>query len=74
MLVSFDTKFIRRDQKRRMNGEAWQASLTCFWESLIILISKDTYVVLYLLCIIRGCNGKKTEKQMKSRYSFVQTC
>ena len=37
MLVSFDIKFIRRDQKQHKNGEA----------SLINFISKDTYLVFY---------------------------
>ena len=40
MLVSFDIKFIRRDQKQRMNGEACQASRTYFWSSLINLYLK----------------------------------
>ena len=30
MLVSFDIKLIRRDQKQHMNGEACRASPTCF--------------------------------------------
>ena len=37
--------FIRRDQKQHRNGEACQASPTCFWSSLIKLMSKDTYMV-----------------------------
>ena len=40
MLMSFDIKFIRRDQKQHSNGEACRASLMCFWSSLINLISK----------------------------------
>ena len=43
--MTFDIKFIRRDQKQRRNGEACRASPTCFWLSLINLISRDTYVV-----------------------------
>ena len=43
----FDSKFISRDQKQRRNGEACRASPTCFWSSLIKLISKDTYMVFY---------------------------
>ena len=43
MLVSFDIKFIRQDQKQHRNGEAFRASLTCFWSSLINLISKDKW-------------------------------
>ena len=70
MLVSFDIKFIRRGQKQHRNGKACQASSTCFWSSLINLISKDTYVVFYLSCIISRFNGEKTAKQMKSRRSF----
>ena len=42
MLVFIDIKFIRRDQKQRRNGEACRASPTCFWSSLINLISKKT--------------------------------
>ena len=33
MLVSFDIKFIRRDQKQRRNGEVCRARLMCFWYS-----------------------------------------
>ena len=43
MLVAFDIKFIKRDQKLRRNGEACRASPICFWSNLI---SKDTNVVL----------------------------
>ena len=52
MLVSSDIKFIRRDSKQSRNGKACRASPTCFCLSMINLISKDTYVVLYLSCII----------------------
>ena len=38
----------------RRNGEACRASSTCFWNSLINLISKDTYMVFYLFCIMRS--------------------
>ena len=74
MFVSFDIEFIRRDQKQCRNGEACRASATCFWSSLINMISKDTFVVFYLSCIVSRFNGEKTAKQMKSRCSFVQTC
>ena len=60
MLVSFDIKFIRRDQKQHRTGEACRASPKCFWSSLINLISKDTYVVFYLSCIICRFNGENT--------------
>ena len=73
MLVSSDTEFIRQDQKQRRNDEAYRVSLTCFWSSLINLISKDTYTVFYLSCIICGFNSEKTVKHMKSRCSFVRT-
>ena len=33
ILVSFDIKFIRQEQRR--NGEACRASPRCFWSSLI---------------------------------------
>ena len=65
MFVSFDNKFIRQDQKQRRNGEAFRASLTCFWSSQINLILKDIYVIFYLSCIIRRYNGKKKARQMK---------
>ena len=48
MLVSFDIKFIKRDQKQRRNGKACGASQTCFWLSLINLISEDTYMFFFL--------------------------
>ena len=48
ILMSFDIKFIRQDQKQCVNGEACRASWTCFWSSLIILIANDTYMVFYL--------------------------
>ena len=35
MLMSFDIKFIRRDQKQHRNGEACCVSPTCFWLSLL---------------------------------------
>ena len=73
MLVSSDIKFIRRDSKQSRNGKACRASPTCFCLSMINLISKDTYVVLYLSCIISRFNGEKTVKQLKSRHSFVRT-
>ena len=46
--VSFDITFISRDQTQSRNGEACRASPTCFWLSLINLISNDTYVGFYL--------------------------
>ena len=67
MSIYFDIKFIRRALKQGRNGEACQASPTCFWSSLINLISKDTYVVFGLSCIISSFDGEKTAKQMKSR-------
>ena len=60
MLVSFDIKFISRYQIQRRNGEACRASPTCFWSSLINLISKDSYVVFYLLCIISRFNSRRS--------------
>ena len=67
MLVSFDIKFIRQDQKQRRNGEACRASPTCFWSSLINLILKDTFTVFYLSCIINSLNGKKPATKEKKR-------
>ena len=71
MSVYFDVKFIRQDQKQCRHGEACKASATCFWSSLINLISRDIYMVFYLSCIISRFNGEKAAKQMKSRHSFV---
>ena len=66
--------FLYRDQRQCRNGKDCQSSPTCFWSSLINLISKDSYVVFYLSCIISRFNGEKTAKQMKNRRSFVRTC
>ena len=74
MLVSFDIKFIRRDQKQRRNSEACRASPTCFRSSLINLIFKDTNVVFYLSCTISKFNGEKLATQVKSRHSVFGTC
>ena len=71
MLVSFDSKFIRQDQKQRRNGEACRASPTCFWLSLIYLISKGTFVVFCLSCIISRLNGKKKNSQNKWKADAV---
>ena len=57
MLVYFDIKFIRRDQKQRRNGEA------CILRVFLLIIH---YQQIY--------DGEKTEKQMKSKGSFVPTC
>ena len=40
MLVYFDIKFIRQDQKQRWNGEACRASQKCFWSTLITRYQK----------------------------------
>ena len=45
ILVSFDIEFIRRYQKQCRHGEACRASPTCFWPSLINLISIGTYMI-----------------------------
>ena len=74
MLVSFDIKFIRRDQKQRKNGEAYRDSPTCFRASLINLISKDTNMVFYLSCVIKRFKGEQSVKQMKCKRSIVRTC
>ena len=64
MLVSFDIKFIRRDQKQHsLNGGACRASPTYFWSSLKNLISKDIYMVFYLPCIISSFIGEKKAKR-----------
>ena len=70
MLVSFDVKFIRRDQKQHRNGEACLASPTCFWLNLINLISKDTYMVFYLSCIISRFHDEKTVKKNVEQMQF----
>ena len=72
MLVSFDIKFMRRDQKQRRNGEACQASPMCFSSSLINLISKDIYMVFYVheSCIISKFYGKNDSETNKKRMQF----
>ena len=65
MLVSFDIKFTRR-------GLSSQSDV--FLVEPVNLISKATYVVFYLSCIIRKFNGEKIVKQMESRRSFIRTC
>ena len=57
MLVSFDIKFIRQDQKH-----IGRASPTCFWLSLINPISKDTIRLPHKhvrLALISGPNCSK---------------
>ena len=71
MLMSFDFKFIRQDQKQRRNGEACQAS---FWSGMIDLILKDTEIVFFLSFIISRFLGMKNIKETKSKCFFVQTC
>ena len=74
MLVSFDIKFIRQDQKQHMNGEACQTSPMCFWSSLINLISKDTYVVFYLLWIFSRFNAKRQQNKNSAEYGVSPAC
>ena len=53
VLVSF---VISNDQERLEIAQDWQglrAGLTCFWSSLINVISKDVNMVFCLSCIIR---------------------
>ena len=50
MFMSFDMKFIRRDQKMRRNGEARAEPFHIFWSSLINVISKDDFMIFYLSC------------------------
>ena len=64
MLVSFDTQFIRRDQKQCKNGEACRASPNCFWYSLINMILKANIMVFYLSCIISRFLSIKSVKKM----------
>ena len=64
---SFDIKFIRLNLKQPRNGEGYQVSLTCFWLSLKILISK---VVFYLSCIICRFNGEKKVKPNEEQTQF----
>ena len=48
ILVSFEIKFIRREQKQFRNDEACRASLTCFWLSLKTLYPKTlTWFSIY---------------------------
>ena len=66
--VSFNIKFIRRDQKQRRNGEACRASPTCIWSSLINLISKTlTWFSIYhaLSADLMAKESEKNENQMQ---------
>ena len=45
----FDVKFIRPDQKQPRNGEACRTSPTCFWSSLINLLSNTNNSFQYIL-------------------------
>ena len=72
MLVSFDIKFIRRHQKQRKNGEACRASPTCFWSSLINLISKHTkHGFLFIMHNYKILRYKKVSKEVENKRSFV---
>ena len=68
MLVSFEIKFIRRDQKQRRNGEACRAIQTCFWPSLINLISKDMWYSIYH-ALLADLIAKDNETNRKQFYS-----
>ena len=52
-VVSLDIKFMRPDEKQHRNGEACQARPTCFWSSLVNLMSKGTDMIFCLSCITR---------------------
>ena len=66
MLVSYAIKFIRRDQKQCRNGEACRASPTCFWSSLINLISKDIYVIFLFHALLANLMAKRQQKKCKA--------
>ena len=53
MLISFNMKFIRRNQIQRRSDEACRGSLICFCSSLVYLnlITKDTKHVFFLFFI-----------------------
>ena len=72
MLMSFYIKFIRLDKKQRRNGEACRASPTCFWSSLINLISKDTNMVFLFIThhkkTLMSTETKRNEKQQHSKF------
>ena len=72
MLVSFDIKFIRQDQKQCRNGEACRASPTCFWSSLINLTAKDTYVVFCLSRLLADLMAKRQQTQCKAEAVLFQ--
>ena len=57
MLVSFDTKFVRQDQKMARLAESLRP--TCFWSSLINLISKDPYVVSIYHALLADLMAKR---------------
>ena len=66
MLVSFDIKFVRRDQKEHRHGEACRISPTCFWSSLIDMVSEDTYVVLIYHALYADCMAKRYWNKRKA--------
>ena len=45
----------------------------CFWSSLLNLISKDTYMLFYVSCIISRFKGEKTMEQPKQFCSNLLT-
>ena len=65
MLVSFDIKLIRRDQKQCRNGKACQVSPTCSRSNLINLISKDTYMVSNCHALFADLKAKDSETNEK---------
>ena len=68
MLLSFDIKFIRRDQNQRKNDEACRTISMCIWSSLINLISKDTVMVFYLSCIFSRVYGERGGNKLKAQF------
>ena len=64
--MSFDIKFSRQNYKERRIGEVSRESTTCFWLSLINLISKDTIcVIVHHYKISWRKDSQTNEKQNK---------
>ena len=67
MLVSFDIKFVGRDQKQRRNSDVCRASPMFFWSSLINRISKATNMffsfIMLFLYILRHKKRQRSEEQ-----------
>ena len=56
ILVSFDVKFVKRDQKQRRNGEACRARMSCFWS--LVNLSLNFQKLISQICqyfLLKNC-------------------